>query len=100
MSEPYDGQARLHIDLEALAANYRFFAAQSGSAKCSGVVKANGYGLGIHSVTQTLAQAGCETFFVAHLGEGHGCAANFGWGWHHLCAQWLDDGPKCCVSHT
>lgn len=69
MSEPYDGQARLSIDLDALAANYAFFRDQSGSATCSAVIKANGYGLGAKQVAQKLAQAGCDTFFVAHLGE-------------------------------
>jgi alanine racemase len=69
MNDRYDGQARLSIDLNALAANWAFFAEQSDGAICSAVIKANGYGLGVTRVAQRLAQAGCHTFFVAHLGE-------------------------------
>jgi alanine racemase len=69
MSEPYGGQARLTIDLDALATNWAFFADQSNGAQCSAVIKANGYGLGVGPVAKRLAKAGCETFFVAHLGE-------------------------------
>jgi alanine racemase len=69
MNEPYDGQARLTIDLGALATNWAFFRDQSDGATCSAVIKANGYGLGVAPVAQQLAKAGCSTFFVAHLGE-------------------------------
>jgi alanine racemase len=69
MTEPYDGQSRLHIDLEALATNWAFFAKQSDGAICSAVIKANGYGLGVAPVALKLLKAGCQTFFVAHLGE-------------------------------
>jgi alanine racemase len=34
------------------------------------VVKADGYGLGAVEVATALAREGCDTFFVAHLGEG------------------------------
>jgi alanine racemase len=69
MSEAYSGQARLSIDLEALATNWAFFAEQAEGATCSAVIKANGYGLGVTRVAQRLAKAGCDTFFVAHVGE-------------------------------
>lgn len=70
MSERHDGQARLSIDLEALATNWAFFRDHSDGAESSAVIKANGYGLGVVPVAQRLAKAGCKTFFVAHLGEG------------------------------
>lgn len=69
MSDGSSGQARLSIDLDALATNWAFFAEQSEGATCSAVIKANGYGLGITRVAQRLAKAGCSTFFVAHVGE-------------------------------
>ncbi len=59
----------LHIDLAALTANYRALAAKS-AAPAAAVVKADGYGLGSTLVAQTLAKAGCETFFVATAEEG------------------------------
>jgi alanine racemase len=80
MSEGYDGQARLSIDLDGLASNWAFFARQCGDAVCSGVVKANGYGLGMSRVMQRLAKEGCSTFFVAHLGEGITARAALGAG--------------------
>ena len=36
----------------------------------AGVVKADGYGLGAAMVAPALAEAGCDTFFVARLEEG------------------------------
>ena len=33
------------------------------------MVKANAYGIGIERAVPALARAGCETFFVAHIGE-------------------------------
>jgi len=60
----------LHIDLHAVAANYRTLAGQIGSARCGAVVKADAYGLGAVPVARALAEAGCRHFFVAHLCEG------------------------------
>ena len=59
----------LKIDLDALAANYRFLADKVKPAQCAAVVKADGYGLGAGPVARTLQAAGCERFFVAHLDE-------------------------------
>ena len=59
----------LHIDLDALAANWRILRDRSGSAETAAVVKANAYGTGIEKAVPALAQAGCHTFFVAHLSE-------------------------------
>lgn len=59
----------LTIDLDALAANWRFLREKSRGAKCAAVVKANAYGTGIEQAVPALSAAGCRTFFVAHLSE-------------------------------
>jgi alanine racemase len=61
--------ATLTIDLGAIAANWRFLKARTGSADCAAVVKADAYGLGLETVAPRLAKAGCKVFFVAHLSE-------------------------------
>jgi alanine racemase len=60
----------LTIDLGALVANWRILRKRAAPAQCAAVVKADAYGCGIEPVVGALAQAGCATFFVAHLGEG------------------------------
>ena len=59
----------LTIDLDAIARNYRHLQSRSPNTACAAVVKADAYGLGATTVAPALAAAGCETFFVAHLGE-------------------------------
>lgn len=59
----------LTIDLGALAANYRILQ-KAARAPVAGVVKANGYGLGLDKVGPTLATQGCSEFFVANIDEG------------------------------
>lgn len=59
---------RLHIDRDALVANWRWLASQSGAA-CGAAIKADGYGLGARDVMQHLAAAGCRDFFVATWAE-------------------------------
>jgi alanine racemase len=59
----------LHIDLSALAANWRTLRDNAGGAETAAVVKADAYGTGIEQAVPALAQAGCRTFFVAHLSE-------------------------------
>lgn len=61
----------LHIDLEAVAANWRALDALS-SADCetAATVKANAYGLGITQVAPRLFAEGCRAFFVATADEG------------------------------
>ncbi len=65
-------RGRLHVDLAALAANYRAFssAAEASGATAGGVVKADAYGLGAASVAATLYSEGCAEFFVATVEEG------------------------------
>ncbi len=62
--------ARLTVRLDAIAANYRQCRRLAGPAAVAGVVKADGYGLGLSQVSVALAGAGCDTFFVARLEEG------------------------------
>lgn len=56
---------RLTVDLDALAANYRWFAARGEPAECGAAVKADGYGIGARAVVDRLAREGCRDFFVA-----------------------------------
>ena len=60
---------RLRLDGDALASNWRWLQAQSGSAACGAAVKANGYGLGAAEVAARLAAAGCRDFLVATWAE-------------------------------
>ena len=62
--------AILEIDLGALAANYDNLRRRAAPAECAAVLKANAYGLGAALVGPVLAAMGCQSFFVAHLGEG------------------------------
>ncbi|PDQ18235.1 alanine racemase [Mesorhizobium sanjuanii] len=62
--------AILTIDLGAIRQNFRRLKARLGSARCAGVVKADGYGLGAAQVATALAREDCDTFFVALLNEG------------------------------
>ncbi len=59
----------LQIDLAALASNWRRLRDNAGGAEASAVVKADAYGTGIEQAVPALANAGCRTFFVAHLSE-------------------------------
>jgi alanine racemase len=61
--------ARLIIDTQALAANWRRFAVASGPAVCGAAIKADGYGLGARTVLNTLYAEGAREFFVAHWCE-------------------------------
>jgi len=70
--KPIDPEASavLTIDLAALVANWRELRQRAAPAQCAAVIKADGYGCGLEPVAVALADAGCETFFVAHLAEG------------------------------
>ncbi len=59
--------ARLLVDLAALRANYLVLCAAADEV--AAVVKADAYGCGVGPVAQTLANAGCEHFFVATCAE-------------------------------
>ena len=60
---------RLRFDSDALVANWRWLAVQSGAAACGAAIKADGYGLGACAVMHRLAAAGCRDFFVATWAE-------------------------------
>jgi alanine racemase len=62
--------SRLTIDLDAIAANWRMLAEKVAPSECAAAVKADGYGLGLVPVSTALWNAGCRSFFVAHLDEG------------------------------
>jgi alanine racemase len=76
MAEP--AAARLSIDLEALAANFRVLRAEAGGAELAPVVKADGYGLGAGPVAKRLWAEGARAFFVARLAEGEALRADLG----------------------
>jgi alanine racemase len=67
--KPGEGAGVLTIDLGALAANWRTMKERAGRARCSAVVKADAYGIGLEPAAAALAAAGCDTFFVALIDE-------------------------------
>lgn len=71
-------QARLTIDLDALAQNYALIAAESVGAEVAAVVKADAYGLGVGPVARKLWAADCRKFFVARLAEGEALRRELG----------------------
>ena len=63
-------EARLLVDLDALAANYDALAREARGAEVAPVVKADAYGLGLAPVARRLWAKGARRFFVARLSEG------------------------------
>ena len=63
-------EARLTIDLDALAANFANLRQLAGGAEVAPVVKADGYGLGVAQVARRLRAEGSTSFFVARVSEG------------------------------
>lgn len=63
-------QAVLTIDLAALQDNWRRLRDKVAPAACAAVIKADAYGIGLEKAARALSEAGCDTFFVAHLDEG------------------------------
>ena len=59
----------LSIDLKALYKNYKNISSFANNCVVASTVKANGYGLGLEKVAETLYYAGCRVFFVSHLSE-------------------------------
>jgi alanine racemase len=66
--------AILTVDLDAIAANWRYLRdlgrAAGRPVDCGAVLKANGYGLGAQPIARRLFAEGCRHFFVAHADEG------------------------------
>jgi alanine racemase len=61
--------AELTIRSGALSRNWQRCAQASSTAACAGVIKADGYGLGVGVAFDATLRAGCNTWFVAHLSE-------------------------------
>lgn len=76
--------ARLTINLQALASNWRALDAKTG-VETGAVVKADAYGLGAGPVSDTLAEEGVRKFFVAAAEEGV------------VVRQAVGPGPMICV---
>ncbi len=62
--------ARLTLDLDALASNHAVLKAAAGGAEVAPAVKADGYGLGAGAVADRLWAEGARGFYVARLSEG------------------------------
>jgi alanine racemase len=71
-------EARLTIDLDALAANHALLRREARGAEVAPVVKADAYGLGMAPVARRLAAEGARAFFVARLGEGEALRRTLG----------------------
>ena len=65
-----------------------------GPAAVAAVVKADAYGLGAARVAPALADAGCDSFFVARLEEGIALRKLAAAG-AHLCAGWRAGRMRC-----
>lgn len=68
-------EARLSVDLDALAHNFAQLRADAAGAEAAPVVKADAYGLGVGPVARRLWAEGARRFFVARLGEGEALRA-------------------------
>ena len=63
-------EARLTVDLDALARNHALLRSQASGAEVAPVVKAEAYGLGAAPVARRLWAEGARSFFVARVSEG------------------------------
>lgn len=90
--------ARLEIDLNALAANYRALQARQPAAEIAPVVKADAYGLGAARIGSHLVAQGAKTFFVARRDEGVRLRAALGGGAVIYVLDGLDD-PVVFTAH-
>ncbi len=62
--------ARLILDLDALASNHAVLKAAAAGAEVAPAVKADGYGVGAAAVADRLWAEGARSFYVARLSEG------------------------------
>ena len=83
--------ARLTVRLSAIAANHRTYRRMAGPTAVAAVVKADAYGLGAARVAPALAQAGCDSFFVAGLRRGKGRASE------HQYGRFRQQIPTCLL---
>ena len=70
--------ARLIVDLDALAGNYRKLQGLAPASEMAAVVKADAYGLGAAHVAARLLAEGCTSFFTATPQEGADLRAGLG----------------------
>ena len=96
---PQHGPSILTIDLGAIKSNYRLLAGRAGDAECAAVVKADGYGLGLKQVSRALFQAGCKTFFVAHLDEAIELRGHLGQAVIYYLNGLLPGDAQACDTH-
>ncbi|MBP6985154.1 MAG: alanine racemase [Alphaproteobacteria bacterium] len=57
------------VNLDSIAHNFNFLQSRLPNSRCSAVVKADAYGLGMTQIAPTLIEAGCRDFFVATIDE-------------------------------
>ncbi len=69
---------RAHIHLHNIAYNWRTVKAAQVGGVTGAVVKADAYGHGLRQVAETLHDAGCDHFFVAHSHEAEVARATLG----------------------
>ncbi|MEM7328317.1 MAG: alanine racemase [Pseudomonadota bacterium] len=69
---------RAHIHLANIADNWRTLRATQTSGVTGAVIKADAYGHGLPHVAETLHDAGCDHFFVAHSHEAEVTRATLG----------------------
>jgi alanine racemase len=67
---PTSAYSCLAVNLDELAANYRYLQQSAPTAECSAVLKADGYGVGAAPLALRLHREGCRSFFVAFADEG------------------------------
>ena len=69
---------RAHIHLSNIADNWRTLRSAQASGVTGAVIKADAYGHGLPQVAETLHDAGCDHFFVAHSYEAEITRATLG----------------------
>lgn len=69
---------RAHIHLSNIADNWRTVQSAQVSGVTGAVIKADAYGHGLSRVSETLHDAGCDHFFVAHSHEAEVARATLG----------------------
>lgn len=69
-TNPHLAGGRVTVDLEALVGNWKNLAERAAGVATAAVVKADAYGVGLEPAARALAEAGCQTFFVALPDEG------------------------------
>ncbi|MGD9918930.1 MAG: alanine racemase [Paenirhodobacter sp.] len=93
--------ASLHIDLDAILANWRAMDALTGPGTETGaVVKADSYGLGAARVARLLARAGCRKFFTACAEEGAAVRAALGEGPEIFCFAGHAEGDTALIGEA